>query len=106
MGERVRALREERAMTQAALARRAGTSQSNLARIENGERSPTLASLSKIADALKLSLSELLAEDAPRSTTPKAEKMWFRISARLRDRDADFLRGVEHLIRALESAQR
>jgi len=106
IGERVRALREERALTQAALARLAGTSQSSLARIEAGERSATLGSLVKIADALRLTLAELLTEGVPAAPTPKSEKMWFRISARLRDRDADFLRGVEHLIRALESTQR
>ncbi len=46
----------------------------------------------------------LLADDARPS--PKSEKMWFRLAARLRDRDTYFLRGVEHLIRALEAAQR
>lgn len=105
-GERLRALREERALTQAALARAAGLSQGNLARIENGDRSPTLGSLAKLARALGLTLAELVEPSSERVPTPKAEKAWFRVCGKLRERDEHFLRAVEHLIRALDTASR
>lgn len=104
VGRRIRTLREERALTQAALAVRARTSQSNLARLENGERSPTLGSLAKIAAALQVDLGELLGGAAPPPALPKAEKSWLRVCRSLRDREEGFLRGVEKLIRALEAA--
>lgn len=60
VGERIRELRRSCGMTQTMLATQAGISQSELCRIEKGQRSITVARLSSIAQALKVSASSLL----------------------------------------------
>ncbi len=45
-------LRIERGITQEELARRVGTSQPNIARLESGRRPPSLALLQRVAEAL------------------------------------------------------
>ena len=60
LGERLRKLRRERAITQEELAARSGISQVMIARTEQGKRFPRLPVLTKLASALDVSLSELL----------------------------------------------
>lgn len=103
MGRRIRALRDERALTQAELARRSGLSQSNIVRIEAAERSPTLGSLAKVAQGLGVSLADLMADATIDVKPAKAEKAWYRLCSTLRDRDERFLRAVERVVRAMES---
>jgi ribosome-binding protein aMBF1 (putative translation factor) len=54
-----RSLRLRRGLSQADLAKRIGTQQSNIARIEAGREDPTMARARKIADALGVTLDEL-----------------------------------------------
>jgi transcriptional regulator with XRE-family HTH domain len=60
LGERLRRLRRERAITQEELAARSGISHVMIARTEQGKRFPRLPVLTKLATALDVSLSELL----------------------------------------------
>jgi len=62
VGVRIKMLREEVEMSQGELAEEADMAQSQLSRIESGERSLTLQQATAIAEALDLPLSEL-AED-------------------------------------------
>ncbi len=65
LGERIRALREARDMTQSDLAKRCGWDSAGQARIGNYEknrREPNLADLRKIAQALGVSLMDLVNE--------------------------------------------
>lgn len=64
LGMRLRTLRQERGLTQAELAERAGLDQGHLARIERGTRWPRLASLYGLADALEAPIVRLLDEQA------------------------------------------
>jgi len=57
----VRALRERHNITQQTLAERAGLHVSYVNQIENARRDPSLSSLQKLAVALNVPLSELLA---------------------------------------------
>lgn len=57
LGEKVRALREQRGWTQTELARRSGMTQSAMARFEAGGTTPTLPVLERIAAAFELRLS-------------------------------------------------
>lgn len=60
LGARVRALRDERGLTQADLALASGMDRSQLAAIETGRRNVTLANLARLARALGVTLSQLL----------------------------------------------
>jgi transcriptional regulator with XRE-family HTH domain len=52
MTTKLQELREERLMTQAELAGRAGITTATISRIENGRRQPTFATIKKLALAL------------------------------------------------------
>jgi len=61
LGHRLRTLREERGLTQQALARAAGVATDMVSRLENGRySSPGLRTLLRVADGLGLPLSTLL----------------------------------------------
>jgi transcriptional regulator with XRE-family HTH domain len=57
----VRAHRERRGLSVAALAQRSGVSRAMIAKIERGEAQPTAVLLARLAEAFGLSLSELIA---------------------------------------------
>lgn len=63
VGQKIRRLREEKGLTQAALAKGAGLAQSFVSSIESGQKSPTVRSLQKLASALDVSPDELLVPD-------------------------------------------
>jgi len=58
---RLKALREERELSQEALARKVGVSREYIARLETGKHDPPLSRLEKLAKALKVKVTELLA---------------------------------------------
>ncbi len=60
LGARIRKAREAQKMTQAELAGRAGVTQSYIAYLERGTRTPSLARLQRLARALKTNVSTLL----------------------------------------------
>ncbi|MGI6036574.1 MAG: helix-turn-helix domain-containing protein [Limnochordia bacterium] len=62
VGQNVRRLREKKGLTQAALAKDAGLAQSFVSSIESGQKSPTVRSLQKLANALDVPLNELLVQ--------------------------------------------
>jgi transcriptional regulator with XRE-family HTH domain len=57
---RLKRLREERGLTQEQLAKRSGLSHGYLARLEIGMHDPSLSTLAKLANALKVSVAELV----------------------------------------------
>lgn len=61
--ENIRALRKSRNLSQAALARRAGMSPAQLCKIEAGRNGLTGSTLSRLANALDVAVSELLGEN-------------------------------------------
>lgn len=65
LGQRIRAVREERGLTQQAVARSAGIATDMVSRLENGHyTSPGLRTLLRIAEGMDVSLAVLL-PDAP-----------------------------------------
>ncbi len=58
-GQRVRKLREQKKMSQLALAQKAGLDLTTINEIENGNREPMLRTIWKIANALNVELPEL-----------------------------------------------
>ncbi|MBY9068241.1 helix-turn-helix transcriptional regulator [Hyphomonas sp. WL0036] len=59
-GKRLRQLREERGWSQEEFADRAGLHRTYVSAVERGVRNPTLSVLSRLADALAVTLSDLV----------------------------------------------
>lgn len=64
VAERIKALREERHMTQNALANISGISPTYIYQLEKAEKSPTVEYLSLICNGLGISLCDFFNEDA------------------------------------------
>lgn len=62
-GEKVRALRKQKGLTLADLAKKTKRSVSLLSQIENGNVSPSFSSMQTIADALEINLGHMVAEE-------------------------------------------
>lgn len=60
LGVKVARLRDRRGMSQEALAKRAGIHRVSLANIERGAKTPTLATLVRLAKALRVPVARLL----------------------------------------------
>ena len=65
LGRRVRHFRQQRDMTLAALGQLVGVSVSQLSLLENGRREPRISALRALADALDVSVTDLLADEPP-----------------------------------------
>lgn len=83
VGERLRDLRETRSLSVRTLAGRAGFSPSFISQVENGQASPSIASLEKIAAALDVTLVEFFQTGKTHSSTvvyadhrPRLESGW------------------------------
>lgn len=59
LGDRVRALRQERGWTQVEMADFLGMDRSYLSEIENGKKDPSLSMLKVMAEGLSISISKL-----------------------------------------------
>jgi transcriptional regulator with XRE-family HTH domain len=102
VGRRVKQLREERGWTQPKLAVEAGMAVSAVNQIENGKRSPSAASLTKLATALRCEVSDLFPKaeeplpfseevDQPLSAVPKALSTYILERAETHEREIEDL---------------
>lgn len=73
IGARLRAIREERGLSQRELARRAGVTNATISLIEKNKSSPSVASLKKVLDGIPMSLAEFFALE-----TPPEDQIFFR----------------------------
>ena len=60
LAKRIKALREQRGLTQEALAEKAGVSRGYLARLETGRHGPRVSTVEKLAKALRVKVTDLL----------------------------------------------
>ena len=60
--EKLRALREEQGISQAELSRRTGLSRSGIRHMEDGDVTPTLLFLLRVANELEVDLDDLIGE--------------------------------------------
>lgn len=73
LAHRIRTIREERGLTQQAVARAAGIATDMVSRLENGHyTSPGLRTLVRIAEGMNVSLAELLPELSGPAATPES----------------------------------
>lgn len=73
VGARLRAIREEKGLSQRQLAIRAGVTNGTISLIEQNRNSPSVASLRKVLQGIPMSLAEFFASEAP-----PTEKIVFR----------------------------
>jgi transcriptional regulator with XRE-family HTH domain len=94
VGEEVRHIREERGLTQIDLARRMGTTQSAIARLEAGGISPTIPTLRKLADALGVELTLKFEEPSSHKRKKKTAAAHNRRRTVAAERSAQKARGA------------
>lgn len=94
VGERIRYLRLSKELSQEKLALEAGINPAFLGHLERGLKSPTVDTLAKIAAALNVTLSELVAIEEMTKNNTATEK----ISLLLNDLSADEADRVAHIV--------
>ena len=70
LGERIRELRKAHGLTQGELAKRLGVTQALIASYESARRAIPLRKLCALAEALGISLEEIIGDGAPRRRKP------------------------------------
>ncbi len=60
LGQNIKRIREQKEMTQGDICRALNLDRGYISSIESGKRNPTLSTLKKLADALKVTVDELL----------------------------------------------
>lgn len=96
MGQRIRQLRSDRQMSQEELAFKAGISPAHLGQIERATKNPTIDTISRIASALSVPITELFSDDNAPVTSPNAtiEKINIYLEKMTEDQQRDLLRIV------------
>jgi transcriptional regulator with XRE-family HTH domain len=99
LGQRLRALRKQRGLSQERLGERAGLSGKFIGEVERGEKSISMDSLYRVSVALEIPLRDLT-DVRERNTAPSedAEKIFALLSGRKRTED---LRRAYDVLRAL-----
>ncbi len=60
LGQNIKRIREQKGMTQGDICRALNLDRGYVSSVESGKRNPTLSTLKKLADALKIPVDELL----------------------------------------------
>ncbi|MBV6717206.1 helix-turn-helix domain-containing protein [Paenibacillus chitinolyticus] len=93
IGLKIQLLREDRGLTSADLAVLAGVAQSTISDLENEKRSPSLNTLEKICDALKVSIVEVLPvehQKLPKNLVTKDLKQILKRLHLMNEKDREF----------------
>lgn len=77
--QNLRRIRELRGMTQAEMGQRAGVAAASVSHFETGQRSPSLATLVKLADALSVTVDTLLGR-APMQAAAQLDPVFVQAS--------------------------
>jgi transcriptional regulator with XRE-family HTH domain len=105
LGQRLRALRKEHALSQERLGERSGLSGKFIGEVERGEKSISVDSLYRVATALEVPLRQLTDVQSNKSShvpTPEAERIFALVAAR---RPAE-LRKAYEVLRAMFAGAR
>jgi transcriptional regulator with XRE-family HTH domain len=105
LGERLRAIREEKKLSQGDMERKTGLRRSYISRVENGHTIPAIETLEKIARALDVPMYAIFYEGEKPPEPPK-------FSSETRDqwgsagKDARFLNRLQKFLSAMDERQR
>lgn len=110
VGTRIRELREAQGLSQRDLAKAIGMARSLVGYVEAGTKVPTLTTVDAIAQALGVSLADLVADETPeRGTTkrnqPAAEIVpdhCRRLLALLRVRGPEYVEALERVVKIMD----
>lgn len=105
LAQNLRVFREMRGLTQAEVGGRAGIAAAAISHFETGQRTPSLDSLVKLADALNASVDVLLGR-APADGPPTQVDPIFLRASRANARTLDTVRRVTAALLAEESPDR
>ena len=89
--ERLRATREDRGLSQAELADRAGMPPSAISHFETANRAPSFDNLRLLADALSVTIDFLVGREAKEAPSGPRTQQLFRQFSKLTDADQDTL---------------
>lgn len=108
IGDRLRALREQRHMSQGDIEKRTGLLRCYLSRVENGHTVPAIETLEKLARALELPLYQLLydGDQPPRSEVPAAWKERDSDGWGTSGRDYRYMRKLQTLLGKMKEPDR
>ncbi len=108
IGNRIRALRDAKNLSQADIERRSGLVRPYLSRIENGHTIPSLATLEKLARALEVPLYHMLYEGdkPPELRHPAKRKKGERNLWGSSGKEARFLHKLRGLLGQMKHAKR
>jgi transcriptional regulator with XRE-family HTH domain len=99
LAKRVRELRESQARSQAELGRAAGLAPSQILKLERGEQAARIVTIEAVAEALGVSVSELLATEPVSNPRPDRSD---RLAERVRALGAEAIGALEHVVQAME----
>jgi len=98
IGNRIRSIRRDRSLTQEALAEIAELNPKYISSIEIGKENPTIETLKKITDALKIKLSEVLQAEHEQTSETELKKI---IVNELENANMEKLKMTAKLVRAI-----
>ena len=100
VGRKIQLIRRREGLTQAQLAEKSDISGNYIGLIERGVGHPTLETLSQIADALKIKIGELFAEEKNKQSKEQAIKEIGQVLLKRQDNDAQLLLAICKAIRS------
>ena len=100
---RLAELRKKRGLTQAELAKKAGVPAAAISHFETGFRFPTAPTLTKLADALKVSIDFLVGRESKTGEVSERYKALFRNAEELSN---ESLKVLESLSKQLQEADK
>jgi transcriptional regulator with XRE-family HTH domain len=108
IGERLRALREEKNLSQGDIEKRTGLLRCYISRVENGHTVPAVETLEKIARALEVPLYQLFydGEEPPKLPHLPKRKSADEIAFGTRGKEARFLFNFRRLLGKIDESDR
>lgn len=101
LGQRIRALRQQKRYSQEELGFKASISAAHLGQIERGLKNPTVETLGRISSALDIPIYELLNFDLP-SSAPESSETMDKISAYLGSMSEEQRRDILKVIKTFK----